>query len=256
MAMPTLSRFGERLRAWRKRRGLSQLDLALIAGTTSRYVSFVETGRSRPGRGVVLRLADAMSLSLRDSNALLVAAGLSPAYTEQPLDDAQMAPVRRVVDAVLRNHEPYPAWAIGPALKFLGSNAAAERIFPGMTQMSPEALVDMWCSPAMGEGWQESARQTVAALRTELLQRPHPDLPALLSRAEDHAKGLGPAPDSLDTRAMCSTMQIQGRAIRTLSTVMHFDHPSDVTMAEIRVELIFPADADAEAFFVELAQEA
>ena len=255
--MATTSPFGERLRAWRKRRGLSQLDLALTAGTTPRYLSFVETGRSRPGRGVVLRLAEAMGLSLRDRNALLTAAGLRPAYPEGRLDDEALGPIRRVVEQVLANHDPYPGWSFGPGLQVLGSNRAAERLMPGMTALSPEQLVDLWCTPDPSLSRSEQARQVhqvVATIRAEIFHHPHPDLPALLDRAEAHAKRFGPAPDLPESLVLCPTLRIGDREIRTLSTVLRFDKATDVTVAELRIELVFPADEHAERVFRELAR--
>ncbi len=259
--MSALSPFGERLRAWRKRRGLSQLDLATAAGTTSRYVSFVETGRSRPGRGVVVRLAEAMQLSLRDRNALLVAAGLRPMYSDKPLSDAAMQPVRRVLQLVLANHDPFPAWAVGPGLRFVGSNAAAERVFPGMTRLQPDALVDLWCNPPADAAAAVASRakavhDAIATLRHEMVHHPHPDLPALLRRAESHAVGLGPIPDVAYEPVMFPSMLVDGQRVKTVATVLRFDKPGDVTMAALRVELIFPADDACESVFRRLAAEA
>jgi transcriptional regulator with XRE-family HTH domain len=104
------SPFGQLLQQWRRRSGLSQLDLAAMAGTTPRHVSFLETGRSRPGRELVLRLCAAMDMPLRERNALLVAAGLAPEYPIRELSDDAMRPVKLVLDRVLRGHEPFPAW--------------------------------------------------------------------------------------------------------------------------------------------------
>ncbi len=206
---------------------------------------------------MVIRIAEAMDLSLRDRNALLIAAGLPPAYPEPALDEAQMAPVRRVIAQVLSNHEPYPAWSFGPGLRFLDANRAAERLFPGMTALSPEALVDRWCTPAPGaspEAARRGVHQAIGALRQELFHHPHPDLPALLRRAEAHAEGLGPAPEPPPQPVMCPTLWIDGRPVRTLSTVLRFDKAADVTTAELRVELVFPADEESEAFLRGLAR--
>lgn len=206
--MSTLSPFGEQLRFCRRQRGLSQLDLALAAGTTSRYVSFVETGRSRPGRGVVLRLAQAMDLPLRESNALLRAAGLPPAYPESRLDEARMATVRRVVDELLARHEPYPAVLLGADNRVLRQNRSAERHFPGLADLEPEELA-----------------------RAFVLDR------AAVARAE------GPV--------LPITLSLGGQAVRVIMALFRFENPADVTTAEMKVELFYPADAQAEAFFRE-----
>lgn len=256
--MAVLSVFGERLRAWRGRRGLSQLDLAIAAGTTPRYVSFIETGRSRPGRDVVLRLADALDLGLRDRNVLLAAAGHTHEYTELPFDDQAMSPVRRVVDHVLRNHDPFPAWCFGPGLRVLASNVAGERVFPGMSELSASQLVDAWCQrgPDMSAAEHRVAvNQVIHRIRREMLHHPHPDLAALLCQAEHHAGGLGTLPHVPDELVMCPTLVVGGHEVRVLATVLRFDKASDITMAELRVELMFPADEASEAVFRQLAGE-
>ena len=103
---------GEQLRAWRGRRRLSQLDLALDAEISARHLSFLETGRSRPSRPMLLRLADRLHIPARERNRLLVAAGFAPSLPERPLDDPAMAAARRAVDLVLAAYEPFPALAV------------------------------------------------------------------------------------------------------------------------------------------------
>jgi transcriptional regulator with XRE-family HTH domain len=100
---------GELLRAWRQRRSLSQLELALNADVSSRHVSFLETGRARPSREMVLHLAEHLDVPLRDRNGLLMAAGYAPQYAERELEKPEMAPVRKALERFLRAHEPYPA---------------------------------------------------------------------------------------------------------------------------------------------------
>src|SRR6266536_1423032 len=98
------SPFGQQLRQWRRRSGTSQLDLALQVGTSPRHVSFIETGRSRPGRNLVLRLAAALDVPIRERNALLTSAGLPPAYPDRELTDQTMRPIKLVLDRVLAGH--------------------------------------------------------------------------------------------------------------------------------------------------------
>src|SRR5919199_2265071 len=100
---------GALLRDWRRRRRLSQLDLALEAGVSARHLSFLETGRSKPSREMVLHLSEQLDVPLRDRNQLLLAAGFAPAYSERPLDAPDMAAVRDALDRILEGHEPYPA---------------------------------------------------------------------------------------------------------------------------------------------------
>src|SRR5262244_564145 len=100
---------GPMLREWRQRRRLSQLELALGSGVSSRHLSFVETGRSRPSAELVLQLAEQLDVPLRDRNQLLLAAGFAPAFAQHDLDAPELGPVRDALDQVLRGHEPYPA---------------------------------------------------------------------------------------------------------------------------------------------------
>lgn len=257
MNEPTLSSFGRQLRHWRARAGLSQLALASEAGTTPRHLSFVETGRSRPGADLVLRLAAALDVPIRDRNALLVAAGLPPAYPSLPLEDDAMKPIRRVLDRILASHEPYPAWVGSRGFRFLASNGAAERLFPGMCAMSPKEIVELWFGPgpfrSLVENWQDVVWAGVAALRREASNASDPALTELLRRAEAHARAI--PPPERDARpelpVICPRLNIGGRRVRTISTVMRFDTAIEVTASELRVELMFPADDESAAFFRE-----
>jgi transcriptional regulator with XRE-family HTH domain len=100
--------FGEALRRWREQRRVSQLELALRAGTTQRHLSFIERGRSLPGRAMVVRLAESLDLPLRERNLLLLQAGYAPAYPESTFDDCDLQAVRSALQAVLTGHQPYP----------------------------------------------------------------------------------------------------------------------------------------------------
>ncbi len=248
--MTELSAIGVQLRQHRKQRGMSQLTLACAAGSTSRHVSFIETGRSRPGRDVILRFANAMNLTLRDSNALLVSAGLPLAFAETPLEDEEMKPIRRLIAQVLDKHDPFPAWAIGSGLRFLSSNRAAEKVLPGLVGMEPKALIDQWCGSSNNISEAERAYivfQTLQGLRHEAFHHPHPEITALLRQIESYAAEFDEPPSFSDSPVLCPSIVVNGQKIRTLSTVMRFDKVVNVTMAEMRVELVFPADDESEA---------
>ena len=132
------SAFANALRQWRTQRGMSQIELAVSAQTSQRYVSFIESGRSLPGRGMVIRLAEALDLPLRERNALLLAAGYAPAYRETHLDDLQLAHLRRALDHILAGHHPYPAVIVDRH----GDLVAGNEAFRGLTgTAAPELLV-------------------------------------------------------------------------------------------------------------------
>ena len=121
------ARVGSLLRDWRRRRRLSQLDLALEAGVSARHVSFVETGRSRPSPEMVLHLAERLDVPLRDRNGLLLAAGYAPVYAERELEAPDMEPVRTALDLVLRGHEPYPAAVVDRTWELVQGNRGDRR---------------------------------------------------------------------------------------------------------------------------------
>ena len=123
---------GEQLRAWRGRRRLSQLDLALDAEISARHLSFLETGRSRPSRAMLLRLAERLAIPARDRNLLLVAAGFAPALPERALDDPALAAARRAVDLVLKAHEPFPALAVDRHWQMVAANAGVAPLLAGV----------------------------------------------------------------------------------------------------------------------------
>src|SRR5436305_12683019 len=122
------SRVGELLREWRRQRRLSQLDLAMSAEVSARHLSFVETGRSKPSRELVLHLAEHLEVPLRDRNRLLLAAGYAPDYRETPLDDASMASVRDALDKVLVGHQPFPAVIVDRCWNLISANAPARTL--------------------------------------------------------------------------------------------------------------------------------
>src|SRR3954467_11820181 len=114
---------GRVLREWRQRRRLTQLELGLESGISTRHLSFVETGRSKPGREMLLRVADQLQIPFRERNHLLLAAGHAPEFPERPLEDPALAPVREALDRILAAHEPYPAVVFDRAWNLVAANA-------------------------------------------------------------------------------------------------------------------------------------
>lgn len=233
--------------------------LAAEAGTTPRHLSFIESGRSRPGRELVLRLADALDLPIRERNTLLASAGLAAAYPAHDLDDPALDPVREVLERMVQRHDPYPAWVVARGLHFIASNRAAEALMPGLCERSPRAIVDMWFAPGpfreVVENWPDVIWAGVAALRREALQSNDRELRDVLRHAELQARHVPrPLTGTLpDFPVVCPVFRVDGQRIRTISTVMRFDTAVEVTTSELRVELMFPADDQGARFFQELA---
>src|SRR5262249_41089297 len=161
-----------------------------------------------------------------------------------------MRPVKLVLDRVLQGHEPYPAWVVGRGMQFLASNCGAEAVFPGMCSLPPEEIVDLWFGPGpfrgLVENWADVVWAGVSGLRREASRFADPRLEQLLRRAEAHAQTVpAPTPEVLlDVPVICPRLRVDGHVIRTISTVMRFDTAVDVTVSELRVELMFPADGE------------
>ena len=260
--------FGELLRHWRAVRRVSQLDLASAAETTPRYVSFVETGRSRPSREMVLRLALALDVPLRERNGMLLAAGFAPAYPMAPLGSDQLDRVDAALSSMLAQHEPFPAVVMDRGWTVLRSNAGSQRLFgrlhapaplpepANVLQMMVEPgpvrhAVRNWTAvvPALLERARREAvggvfDQATARLVRELRERP--DVAALLA---GRAPGL-PSTPVIDVR-----FTIDGVDVDFFSVVSTIGTPVDVTAQELRVEAFFPSDAASREAWLGLTGE-
>ncbi|WP_247904478.1 helix-turn-helix domain-containing protein [Nocardia rhamnosiphila] len=153
------SPFARQLRHWRTQRHVSQLELAIRAATSQRYLSFLEQGRSRPGRTMVVRLAESLELSLRERNALLLAAGYAPIFPESDLDTMELGPVRTALERILDGHLPYPAVVTRPYGRLVAANAAIDLLTEGSAaelitppdQCAPLGPASRWAGPARAE---------------------------------------------------------------------------------------------------------
>src|SRR5258707_12040609 len=132
VVMGSIRSVGDLLREWRRRRRMSQLDLAMEAEISARHLSFLETGRSQPSRDMLLHLAEQLEIPLRDRNLLLVTAGFAPVFPERPLGDPSLGAARKAIDLVLAGHEPYPALAVDRHWNMVAANAAIGRLVAGV----------------------------------------------------------------------------------------------------------------------------
>jgi transcriptional regulator with XRE-family HTH domain len=257
-AVPTVPSVGELLRDWRRRRRLSQLDVSLDAAVSARHLSFVETGRSRPSRELVLHLAEFLDVPLRERNALLLAAGYAPVYGETPLDAEEMAPVRAALDKILASHAPYPAvivdrrWDVvsanAPALAILSDGVAPELLGPPANALRvclhPDGL-----APRIANLGEYGAHLTMR-LRRQLALAPDPEGAALLEELEGYPGGSAPAGVAAEPAELLFAplvLHAVGHELRLFSTLATFGTALDVTVAELAIESFFPADAATEA---------
>ena len=183
-ASPGPDLFGPMLRTWRRRRGASQLALALQSGVSQRHVSFLESGRARPSREMVVQLSSALDVPLRQRNAMLLAAGFAPAYRETNLAAPELAPVARAIDHMLRQQEPYPAMVIDRLWNLVRANKAASAfiglLFGGPPPAPPAGkppnvlhwLLDPKALRPRIANWEEVARHLVSATYAEILADP------------------------------------------------------------------------------------
>jgi transcriptional regulator with XRE-family HTH domain len=253
--------FGRHLKQWRRQRGLSQMDLAIRADTSQRYISFIETGRSKPRENVVHRVAEALEIPLRERNVMLMAAGLAPSYPEMPLSDETIAPFRNAVRRMLAAHEPYPAYVINRWWDVVDANAAGYRMF-GHAGDGPTNAVDVLLGPGPVRDAIENFAQ-VAWIFLRRLRRdvagagPDERLHELLERAERYLKDVpDPAEDIGSELVVCPRLRMGDQVITTVAMVARFGDAHEVTLEELRVELMFPGDAAADAFFRQNAQPA
>jgi transcriptional regulator with XRE-family HTH domain len=256
---PKRSSFGIRLKTWRKRRRVSQLELSCRAGVGQRHLSFIETGRSRPGKEVVLRLASALELPLREQNVLLADAGFGAIWPETALDTSSVVPLRQVLMEMLERQEPYPAYVLDRQWTVVSANRAACRIFgPLMPRGSPvnmlEVLLDGEAMRQAMVNRDEILRIIEQEIAKDLSFFPdNPILSRLYTRIEEE---LGPAPlrEVPSSPVHLVHMRIGETVLTTLSTVARFHGALDVFADELRVELVYPADELTRQFFHRAAE--
>lgn len=247
---------GTLVRSWRDARGMSQERLAHRAGVSTRHLSFIETGRSAPGKDVLLALAGALEVPLRDQNQLLLAAGLAPRYPATPLDGSSLAMVRRALDHVLQQQEPFPAIVVDRLWNLVRINQGAQRMLGAFVPdaMPPEvagnamlALVhpDGWKPFVVG--WEELAGHLVERLHREVAASPRD---AELARLRDRVLAQPGVPTDWHrarvTHEVTPFAAVHLRRgpleLRLFTMLTTLGTPLDVTAEELRIESYFPAD--------------
>jgi transcriptional regulator with XRE-family HTH domain len=245
---------GDLLRGWRQRRRLSQLDLSSEAAVSARHLSFVETGRSRPSRELVLHLAEHLDVPLRERNSLLLAAGYSPAYAERSLEESSMDPVREVLDRILRGHEPYPAVIVDRSWDLVSANAPALRLFTeGVAAHLLEPPINAYRLGLHPDGLArrvrnlpEYSQHLVTQLRRDAALSGDAGLVELLEEVRAYPGVVdGPAELTDPAQLLFLPMELEqpdGTVLSLFSTISTFGTALDVTLAELSIEQFFPAD--------------
>jgi transcriptional regulator with XRE-family HTH domain len=240
--------FGEELRRWRDQRRLSQLELAVRAGTTQRYLSYLERSRSLPGRGMVMRLAESLDLPLRERNALLVCAGYAPAYSESALDGSDLAAVHDALEAILVGHEPYPAIVVDRGGELVSGNTAAGLFFEDVADhlLTPPvntnrlALHPQGLAPRISN-FAQWAPHVTESLRRELSRNPDPALHDLVDELESYLP-TDAEPWSSGGLPVPMELSADKGVYRLITTLTTFATATAVVLSEIRLEAFLPAD--------------
>jgi len=255
---PEVARVGDLLRDWRHRRRLSQLDLAIAAEVPPRHLSFVETGRSKPSRELLLHLAEHLEVPLRERNHLLLAAGYAPVHAETPLDAAPMGPVRAALDQILAGHEPYPAvvvdqrWdlvtANAPALGILADGVAPSLMAPPVNVirvcLHPDGLAPRIVNLA------EYSQHLMIRLHRQALLSQDPGLAALLDEMKEYPGVESAASSAVDESSLLFVplrLRVGEAVLSFFSTIATFGTALDITLAELAIEQFFPADPQTAA---------
>ena len=241
---------GLKLRDWRQRRRLSQLDLALDAEISTRHLSFVETGRAMPSRDMVLRLAEELDVPLRERNAMLLAAGFAPVFAERSLDDPSLKTALAAVETLLSAQDPFPALAIDRHWNLVSANAGAQALFRGIAPhllAPPVNVLRVSLHPDGAAPRIENLGEWKAHLLHRLRKQFETSADAALLDLIEELKGY-PAPPApaADPNAIAVPLVVRGPrgVMRFLSTTMLFGSPLDVTLSELAIEIFLPADAE------------
>lgn len=267
----TAESFQQVCRQWRQYRKLSQLELALAADVSQRHVSWLETGRSKPSREMVVRLAAAMEIPLRERNVLLQAAGFASVYSETSLDEPAMEPIRQALVSVLDHHNPLPAmvvdrlWnvrlqntaAIG-LMDLIGDPAAMTESFGGESRVNL-ALITLHPDGLRRyiSNWAQAAPAFVRRLKSEAIASGDAEMQQQFERLFELA---GP----IESRATFTDallpvlpleLSINGLNLSLFSVMSTFGTPQDITTDELRIEAFYPNDEATAAFFARSVME-
>lgn len=260
--------FGQRLRDWRATRHLSQLGLATVAGVSQRHISFLETGRAKPSREMVIHLASALDVPLRQRNDLLDSAGFAPAYKERGPADHDLAQIRTVLDRLLEAHEPYPAYIVDRLWNLVAANGVASQIM-GLampTAVDPSQFGDnvmrLMLHPDGARqavaNWAAVAAVAARRLKREAAERPGDDeLAALRDEALGYVAEAGvdleEAAPSADELLIPIVLRTPRGELDMFTTIATIGAAHDVTLEELRIETLLPATAEAEALLRAIA---
>jgi transcriptional regulator with XRE-family HTH domain len=252
--------FGDLLRFWRRRRRLSQLDLALEANLSTKHLSFLENGRARPSRQLLEHLTHTLELPLRERNRLLLAAGFAPHYRELSFDDRAMAPLREALDRLLTAHRPNPALVVNAHWELVASNPAAALLWDGVDPKllePPVSVLRLFCHP---DGVPRISNATPVCSRPlleRLHRRAHDDADQTMLDLVAEMEGYlaGAEPRSWNGDGVMATFDLRTRLgeVSLFTVIATLGAPLEVSAADLAIETFLPADAQSADRLRELA---
>ena len=239
--------FGELLKDWRGRRRISQLDLALAANVSARHIAFLETGRSKPSRAMVVQLSEALTIPRVERNVMLNRAGFAATYKQRDLDDNDMSHVQAAVRWTLDRHDPYPAMAVDRHWRLVRANRSASTLLSTIGISDGDSMLEAALSSLLLReavvNWPEVVRHIHQRLRTEsahLGGDPVLDSAAATLAEEIRANAI---PEDTELPAVVPTRYRAGGAtLSFFSTIAQFGTAEDIALADLKIELLFPAD--------------
>ena len=257
--------FSDQCRHWRQRRKLSQLDLALAANVSQRHLSWLETGRSKPSRGMVVRLSEALDMPLRERNLLLQAAGFAHLYAETTLEEPAMRVVNEAIRSILDHHDPMPALVVDRFWNIRMTNRGAdvmlsitgdpEALWQAVGDDGQRNLARLTVHPAglrqYIRNWEQAAPPFVHRLRREAQAAGDPELQAFVMELVELAGAVefpGDEPDYL-TPVLPLEISAHGLDLSLFSVFSSFGTPQDVTVEELRIEAFYPSDETTRQLF-------
>ncbi|MEV4114358.1 helix-turn-helix transcriptional regulator [Nonomuraea sp. NPDC049695] len=252
--------FGDLLRSWRQRRRVSQLDLAIEADVSARHISFLETGRARPSREMVIKLAEELEVPLRHRNRLLVSAGFAPIYPEREVRAPEFGLVRQALDKILAGHEPYPAVVVDAAWNLVAANSAASMFMEGVPDellKEPINVMRLSLHPRAMGGRLLNLAEVRAHLLHQLRRQAEVSGDGRLAELHDELASYtyegvdlnvahvpGPADILVPLRIAAGD-----RVLSMFTTIATFGTPVDVTVSELAIETFWPNDEETAAAF-------
>lgn len=243
------------LKDWRGRRRVSQLDLGLSANVSARHIAFLETGRSKPSRSMVLQLSEALMIPPAERNALLNAAGFTAAYRRRDLTDPEIKHVYEAVTWTLERHDPFPGLALDRHWTIVMANKAATMLLAGAGLNVGDSLLEAAIhAPAMRaviDNWPEVARYMATRLRTESVHLGgDPVLDQAAAKLAEEVRGTEPGGDAAAQAVVATRYRAGDVTLSLFSTIAQFGSAADIALADLQIELMFPADEATRKIFM------